>query len=43
MLFPYEDVVKFFQCEEEYIYPRGLFNCGNRYALEIFFHLNDSI
>ncbi|CAL9067453.1 ubiquitin C-terminal hydrolase 15-like [Musa acuminata AAA Group] len=29
VLFPYEDVVKFFQCEEEYIYPRGLFNCGN--------------
>ncbi|CAL9115111.1 unnamed protein product [Musa acuminata var. zebrina] len=29
MLFPYEDLVKFFQCEEWRISPRGLLNCGN--------------
>ncbi|WOL00726.1 ubiquitin carboxyl-terminal hydrolase 15-like [Canna indica] len=29
MLFPYEDLVKFFQCEEWHISPRGLLNCGN--------------
>ncbi|CAL9748066.1 unnamed protein product [Musa acuminata subsp. burmannicoides] len=29
MLFPYEDLVKFFQRKEGGIYPRGLLNCGN--------------
>jgi ubiquitin carboxyl-terminal hydrolase 36/42 len=30
VLFPYEDLVKFFQYEARGISPRGLFNCGNR-------------
>ncbi|CAL5059186.1 unnamed protein product [Urochloa decumbens] len=29
VLFPYEDLVKFFQYEARGISPRGLFNCGN--------------
>ncbi|TVU33240.1 hypothetical protein EJB05_25030 [Eragrostis curvula] len=29
VLFPYEDLVKFFQYEVRGISPRGLFNCGN--------------
>ncbi|XP_009149147.1 ubiquitin carboxyl-terminal hydrolase 15 isoform X1 [Brassica rapa] len=29
MLFPYEEFVKFFQCEVFYLSPRGLVNCGN--------------
>ncbi|XP_072978403.1 ubiquitin C-terminal hydrolase 15-like [Typha angustifolia] len=29
MLFPYEDLMKFFQCEVWGISPRGLLNCGN--------------
>ncbi|ONK81132.1 uncharacterized protein A4U43_C01F25640 [Asparagus officinalis] len=29
MLFPYEDLVKFFQCEIWGVSPRGLLNCGN--------------
>ncbi|KAG2323958.1 hypothetical protein Bca52824_006686 [Brassica carinata] len=29
MLFPYEEFVKFFQCEVLYLSPRGLVNCGN--------------
>ncbi|KAJ6830081.1 ubiquitin carboxyl-terminal hydrolase 15 [Iris pallida] len=29
MLFPYEDLVKFFQCEIWGISPRGILNCGN--------------
>ncbi|XP_020576774.1 ubiquitin carboxyl-terminal hydrolase 15 [Phalaenopsis equestris] len=29
LLFPYEDVVKLFQCELLGISPRGLLNCGN--------------
>ncbi|WOK97183.1 ubiquitin carboxyl-terminal hydrolase 15-like [Canna indica] len=29
MLFPYDELVKFFQCNEGGIYPRGLLNCGN--------------
>ncbi|CAN8312356.1 unnamed protein product [Cochlearia groenlandica] len=29
MLFPYEEFVKFFQCEVFYLSPRGLINCGN--------------
>lgn len=29
MLFPYEDLVMFFQCEVWGISPRGLLNCGN--------------
>ncbi|MQM09721.1 hypothetical protein Taro_042599 [Colocasia esculenta] len=30
MLFPYEELVKYFQCEVRDAYPRGLLNCGNR-------------
>nr|XP_019707413.1 ubiquitin carboxyl-terminal hydrolase 15 isoform X3 [Elaeis guineensis] len=30
LLFPYEDLVKFFQCKIWGISPRGLLNCGNR-------------
>lgn len=33
MLFPYEDLVKFFQCEVRGVSPRGLVNCGNRYSI----------
>lgn len=33
MLFPYEELVKFFQCEACDISPRGLLNCGNRFVL----------
>ncbi|AQK70159.1 Ubiquitin carboxyl-terminal hydrolase 15 [Zea mays] len=29
VLFPYEDIVKFFQYEARGVSPRGLFNCGN--------------
>lgn len=29
VLFPYEDIVKLFQCEVSGISPRGLLNCGN--------------
>uniref|UniRef100_A0A1D1YT64 ubiquitinyl hydrolase 1 n=1 Tax=Anthurium amnicola TaxID=1678845 RepID=A0A1D1YT64_9ARAE len=29
MLFPYEELVKFFQCEVCDVFPRGLLNCGN--------------
>nr|DAD33882.1 TPA_asm: hypothetical protein HUJ06_012733 [Nelumbo nucifera] len=29
VLFPYEEFVKFFQCEIWDLYPRGLLNCGN--------------
>lgn len=29
VLFPYEDLIKFFQYEARGISPRGLFNCGN--------------
>ncbi|CAA7401988.1 unnamed protein product [Spirodela intermedia] len=29
MLFPYEELVKFFQCEVCDVSPRGLLNCGN--------------
>ncbi|XP_042430177.1 ubiquitin carboxyl-terminal hydrolase 15-like [Zingiber officinale] len=29
LLFPYEDLVKLFQCEESHISPKGLLNCGN--------------
>ncbi|XP_059662800.1 ubiquitin carboxyl-terminal hydrolase 15 isoform X2 [Cornus florida] len=29
MLFPYEEYVKFFQCEFSGLTPRGLVNCGN--------------
>ncbi|XP_068636012.1 ubiquitin C-terminal hydrolase 15-like isoform X2 [Aristolochia californica] len=29
MLFPYEEFVKFFQCEVGDLSPRGLLNCGN--------------
>ncbi|PON46263.1 Ubiquitinyl hydrolase [Parasponia andersonii] len=29
MLFPYEEFVKFFQCEVFNLSPRGLLNCGN--------------
>ncbi|XP_072960627.1 ubiquitin C-terminal hydrolase 15-like [Typha angustifolia] len=29
LLFPFEDLVKFFQCEVEGLSPRGLLNCGN--------------
>lgn len=29
MLFPYEEFVKFFQCDFFDLSPRGLFNCGN--------------
>ncbi|KAK1302306.1 Ubiquitin carboxyl-terminal hydrolase 15 [Acorus calamus] len=32
-LFPYEDLVKFFQCEIWDFSPRGLLNCGNRLLL----------
>lgn len=32
MLFPYEEFVKFFQCDGFGISPRGLVNCGNRYG-----------
>ncbi|KAK1280593.1 Ubiquitin carboxyl-terminal hydrolase 15 [Acorus gramineus] len=32
-LFPYEDLVKFFQCEVWDFSPRGLVNCGNRLLL----------
>lgn len=33
MLFPYEEFLKFFQCEVFDLSPRGLVNCGNRYFL----------
>lgn len=36
MLFPYEEFVKFFQCEVFDLSPRGLVNCGNRYGLSLF-------
>lgn len=36
MLFPYEEFVKFFQCDFFDLSPRGLFNCGNRYQLPAF-------
>lgn len=31
MLFPYEELIKFFQYEVRGVAPRGLVNCGNRY------------
>lgn len=34
VLFPYEDLVMLFQCEECHISPKGLLNCGNRYELK---------
>lgn len=36
MLFPYEEFVKFFQCDFFDLSPRGLLNCGNRYQLPAF-------
>lgn len=33
VLFPYDEFVKYFQCEVFDLTPRGLLNCGNRYCI----------